>query len=436
MAVDFEPHTRRQLHFHEALTQSQSGTFGAEALAHLMVTSQLANEPPDPTTQAQANAEQTQGLEKALVATAETLVQQQQYRSASRILKTALLYSPNSKEAREALAKVHSEWAQWLADSGEFAHAVGLVREALRRQPDSSEIAAQLEAIYQRWMTWSQEQGDPAARDLLAVYLQQEQASLEQFRAAWQESLAAATQAAAAPPAAVPAVSAQMPATPPPVQSSPPSPSAAEVAPPAAEAPAAAEAPPAAAEPVTPSAVEAPTPAEPAQAATPAVAAEVKTEPLPQTQAAAPDSAAAPAAPEPVEDEVAAATEPPPAEAQKTGSKFSGIDEALSQLDAAPTDEEVCEAVFEYFKPNMRTLTTALRDRATSHSDQPHWLLLLARAFRRSGSETMAVIQYQKYIKAAPTPEAYEELAQTYEEIGKEDFAKMTRRKAERAFAD
>lgn len=83
----------------------------------------------------------------------------------------------------------------------------------------------------------------------------------------------------------------------------------------------------------------------------------------------------------------------------------------------------------------MRQLTTALRDRVTANPDAPIWLLLLARAFRRSSSETMAVIQYQKYIKANPTPEAYEELAQTYEELGKEDFAAMTRKKAERAFS-
>ena len=82
----------------------------------------------------------------------------------------------------------------------------------------------------------------------------------------------------------------------------------------------------------------------------------------------------------------------------------------------------------------MRTLTTALRDRATKNPEMSIWLLLLARAFRRDGSATMAVIQYQKYIKAKPSPSAYEELATAYEEIGKDDFAQMTRRKAQRAF--
>ena len=82
----------------------------------------------------------------------------------------------------------------------------------------------------------------------------------------------------------------------------------------------------------------------------------------------------------------------------------------------------------------MRALTTALREKSSAEPDEAVWLLLLARAFRKSGSETMAVIQYQKYIKAAPSPESYEELAQTYEEIGKDDFAAMTRKKAERAF--
>ena len=112
---------------------------------------------------------------------------------------------------------------------------------------------------------------------------------------------------------------------------------------------------------------------------------------------------------------------------------FSSKEEALETLEAAPGDDSISEGVFAIFADSMRELTTALKDRSNTYPDEPAWLLLLARAFRRSGSETMAVIQYQKYIKAAPSPEAYEELAQTYEDLGKEDFAKMTRRKAERA---
>ncbi|MCA9781019.1 MAG: hypothetical protein KC800_30075, partial [Candidatus Eremiobacteraeota bacterium] len=228
----------------------------------------------------------------------------------------------------------------------------------------------------------------------------------------------------AAPPAAAP-------------QPEPAAPAAAEAQPPAAppEEPAAVE-PAAAAEPPQAAPVEEAAPvAEPAAPAEPVAAAPA--EPPAAAPAEAPAAPVAPAAEEPAPAEAAAPAEAPaPAAAAPAAAavSFKNSDQALAALDATPSDESVSSAVFEFHKDNMRGLTTALRDRVSSN-DEPIWLLLLARAFRKGGSETMAVIQYQKYIKACPSPEAYEELAQTYEEIGKEDFAKMTRRKAERAFS-
>ena len=189
--------------------------------------------------------------------------------------------------------------------------------------------------------------------------------------------------------------------------------------------------------PAAPAAAEAAAP----QTSEPPAAPEAPAEPPAAEPPAAEETAAAPApAPAPAEPPAPAEApapaptpEPAPAPAAPAAS-FTNSDQAIAALDANPTDESVSSAVFEFHKDNMRTLTTVLRDRVSSN-DEPIWLLLLARAFRQGGSETMAVIQYQKYIKASPSPEAYEELAQTYEEIGKEDFAKMTRRKAERAFS-
>jgi tetratricopeptide (TPR) repeat protein len=437
MAVDFEPLTRRQLHFHEALTQNQGGVFGAETIAHLMVASQLTHEPPDPTSQGLDASQQTEEFQRALVNTARELSDQQQYRSASRILKTALLYAPASDEVKNALIETQGKWSHWLADSGEFAHAVGLIRDSLRRDPESSTLEASLEQLYNRWMSWSDDKGDSAARDLLAVYLQQEQASLQKFRAAWQQRPPGTTPVHTP---TVPAVSPQMEKKPTPVAETPtpvaqtPAP-VAEAPAPVPETPPVAESP--APVPQTPAPVaEAPAPVAEAPAPVPQTPAPVAEVPAPVAEAPAPVAEApAPVAetPAPVAETTASPDAAPTVATRPPSSGFSNAEQALAQLDLDPTDQSVIDGVFAYFADSMRTLTTALRDRVASQSDQPQWLLLLARAFRRSGSETMAVIQYQKYIKAAPTAEAYEELAQTYEEIGKEDFAKMTRRKAERA---
>lgn len=400
MAADFSPLTRRQLHYHEALASSSAGVVSPESLAHLLLQSAVGHEPPDPTSE--GGTPSVALLQGALLHSAGVLEQGEQFRGAARVLRTALLYQPDSALVLEAMARVQSRWSNWLAERNEYAHAVSLLRDCLQRQPELPEVAALLESHYQRWMAWSEASGDPAARDLLAVYLEQERAALEGLRAEWQarQARAAAAAAAVAPAQAPPPVAASMPATAPPTPTAPPAPTPVVAAPVAAPPAPAPEAPP-----ETPSPVVAPP--------TPAVA-----------EPAAPPEAveAAPAIPEPI------------AAVPASGAPmFESKEEALETLDTAPDDDSVAEGVFAMYADSMRDLTTALKERSTSAPDQPAWLLLLARAFRRSGSETMAVIQYQKYIKVAPSPEAYEELAQTYEELGKEDFAKMTRRKAERA---
>lgn len=403
MAADFSPLTRRQLHYHEALVSGGSGALNPESLAHLLLQSAVGHEPPDPSSTGGQNS--TSLLVRALLNSAAELEQSQRFRGAVRVLRTALLYQPESVEAMETLARVQTSWAEWLAEQKEFAHAVTLARDILARQPDNAPAGTLLEELYRRWMQWSSAEGDTAASDLLAVYLDQEKSALQELRQAF--SKARASRLASAPPSAPPAV-ASVPA---------PAAGTAASAPPAAspptphkdDQPEVVAAPPASAPQPVAEATPAPAPA----------AAEVP------ASVEAPAPVAAPASVEAGAPEPAASAEPEPL--------FDSKEEALETLDAAPDDESVAEGVFALYADSMRELTTLLKERSTSNPDQPVWLLLLARAFRRSGSETMAVIQYQKYIKVAPSPEAYEELAQTYEELGKDDFAKMTRRKAERA---
>lgn len=464
MAVDFEPLTRRQLHFHEALTLNQSGVVAAETLAHLMVTSTLSHEPPDPFS-AESGQQDGETMAQALAESATGLSEQQNYRAASKLLKTALIYCPHSREVAEAFEEVNGQWAYWLSQNHEYAHSVSLLREALRRNPHSASLEAQLESTYEDWMSWSDEKGDSAAHDLLAVYLQQEQSSLESFRQEWQasrERLRAQVASVTASPAPVapqmpsatvaeaPAIpaSAALPAMASPVPASPQTPPVF----PEADAPAPPVSPeagvraPSQESAAQPTSVVAAAEAQPEASPVQPTAADVGVQLEPESQPSPPEAAPSAEQVKPTKlattseseatsetslpDETAQATEgPPPA------GGYTDDDAALGHLDGNPESNEIAEAVFAHFASNMRLLTTALRDRVTANPDRPIWLLLLARAFRRSSSETMAVIQYQKYIKANPTPEAYEELAQTYEQLGKEDFATMTRKKAERAFS-
>ena len=527
MAVDFDPQTRRQLHFHEALAQTATGASTTESLAHILIQSSLSHEPPDPGS-LDDGAGTTQSFQSALLQSAEQLESQKQFRAASRVLRTALLYDPSSEAVSAALLRVQITWTAWLTEHKEFAHAVSLLRDAIGRQPQNQEIEAHLEAVYSTWMTWSEQQGDPAARDLLSVYLNQERASLTKLRAAWQGQRAATPTAQQSPPpveaqtqqvsTSVPVAEA-LPVSTEPVAAPLPAPEpiqetieeapledyAAELSlqldlptdvepaladvemEPVGAAPVAATADPVvtpAAESVAVAAEPLATPPEPLAAGedTPALTEEpVATTITPEPVVAPPDVDVAPASAEPsppvaepiaevpaetavqpVTEEVsnpevaAPMVEPEatpqvadteaPAEAGASDSaavaspsaaeaaSFSSKEEAWEALLADPANSSVLEGVFVAYSDTMRELTSALRDRVTSDAEQPLWLLLLARAFRKSGSETMAVIQYQKYIKAAPSPEAYEELASTYDQIGKEDFASMTRRKADRAF--
>ncbi len=408
MAADFSPLTRRQLHYHEALVSGGPGVLNPESLAHLLLQSAVGHEPPDPGSLQGQNS--TALLSRALLTSAVELEQAQQFRGAVRVLRTALLYQPESVETLETLARVQSAWALWLSQRQEFAHAVSLVRDILARQPDNSEACTQLETLYRQWIDWSQAAGDTAASDLLAVYLDQEKTALQELRQAFVQArtqkTAPSTPIQAAPPVAPVAAPVTQPAAQPVVSSDPAATPEPMVATPAAS--------PAILAPTS----EAPEVAPPPPSESPDPAA-------PQAGASSVETPAPTAVPE---ETVATAT--PVAESD---AMFENKEEAIETLDAAPDDESVAEAVFQLYADSMRDLTTLLKERSNSHPEQPAWLLLLARAFRRSGSETMAVIQYQKYIKVAPSPEAYEELAQTYEELGKDDFAKMTRRKAERA---
>ncbi|MCA9790802.1 MAG: hypothetical protein KC910_03375, partial [Candidatus Eremiobacteraeota bacterium] len=146
-----------------------------------------------------------------------------------------------------------------------------------------------------------------------------------------------------------------------------------------------------------------------------------------------PVAAEAPA-PEP---EPAAAEAPEPEPEPAPAAPVADLDAATCEqrLSADPSDSQAFEALFPTHGDD-KAVIKALRDLVSKNSDEPDHLLNLARGYSRTGADTMAVIQYQKYVKVKPTMQGYEELASTYERLGKEDLAALIRKKADKHAED
>ncbi|MBI3929058.1 MAG: hypothetical protein HY319_26175, partial [Armatimonadetes bacterium] len=161
-----------------------------------------------------------------------------------------------------------------------------------------------------------------------------------------------------------------------------------------------------------------------------------KPEPVAAVAASMPQPVSAP--PVPPRPEVPAAAAPkaqPVAPASAAdASQYAGMSVAqLRELTIKePANEAVRHAVNEHLKEDRAQLIRFYRDLVSEQPNEPEHVLNLARAYVEKGSDTLAVIQYQKFIKTTPTVGACEELAATYERMGKDDLAKIIRKKAER----
>ncbi|MEW6282049.1 MAG: hypothetical protein AB1758_25820, partial [Candidatus Eremiobacterota bacterium] len=94
---------------------------------------------------------------------------------------------------------------------------------------------------------------------------------------------------------------------------------------------------------------------------------------------------------------------------------------------ARPSSPIIRAAVYHYFSEDDLGLVRFYGE--LSHSEANHhahqWNL--ARAYVQAGQEQLAVSQYQKLLKAAPTPDGFEELAEVYGRLKKLEHAERTR---------
>ncbi|MGE0488963.1 MAG: tetratricopeptide repeat protein [Vulcanimicrobiota bacterium] len=397
---------------------------------------------------------------------------------AASILHAALLVQADHEIVLKQLGELYKTWSEQLVEQGRFAEAITLLEGFLELVPGDQETHYLVAGHYTAWAVAAEAEGQTAVAQALrdrvadrehlrqtietatAAFLEaREQArqarqtaeqavefSQDEIRATVEAGVAAGVAEASraaepAPPETVAPTTTEAPqpteapepAEPVPSEAAEPEsePESAAEEVPVAEASAVEAVPPEGAEPEA-SRPEAPEP-EPAPVETPEPAAEPEPEPEP-----APVEAAAPE-PEPVQAEATApeaapAAEAPPAE---EAAPAADLDAATCEqrLGSDPTDTVAFEALFGALGDD-KAVVKALRDLVNKHADEPDHLLNLARGYSRTGADTMAVIQYQKYVKVKPTIQGYEELASTYERLGKEDLAALIRKKADKHAED
>jgi tetratricopeptide (TPR) repeat protein len=112
-----------------------------------------------------------------------------------------------------------------------------------------------------------------------------------------------------------------------------------------------------------------------------------------------------------------------------TGSETT--DELVSLLSRFPENDKIRVAILRGFADDVPSLLKVFRELSLEAPDEPYHVLNLARAYAHTGSDSLAVLQYRKYVKMEPTSEGYRELGNTYERMGKGELASQALRRAE-----
>ena len=106
-------------------------------------------------------------------------------------------------------------------------------------------------------------------------------------------------------------------------------------------------------------------------------------------------------------------------------------DDLVGLIRRYPDDSQVRSALFRAFSDDAAALLRVFRELAQDDADEPYHVLNLARAYAHTGSDSLAVLQYRKYVKLEKTSEGYRELGQVYERMGKSELASQAMRQAE-----
>jgi hypothetical protein len=124
--------------------------------------------------------------------------------------------------------------------------------------------------------------------------------------------------------------------------------------------------------------------------------------------------------------------EPTPEVAEEdSGEELALTKEELTEmLLADPRSEESREAVMVSM-PEPKERVNFFREMVKADKSEPYHSLSLARSYRDAGQTKVAVVHFQKYLRAEKEPAAYLELASAYDELGKENLGASARRAAE-----
>ncbi|MCW5872679.1 MAG: hypothetical protein KIS61_35850, partial [Candidatus Eremiobacteraeota bacterium] len=106
-------------------------------------------------------------------------------------------------------------------------------------------------------------------------------------------------------------------------------------------------------------------------------------------------------------------------------------EELVGLLRRYPDDERIRQAILRSFADDVPGLLKVFRELSLEAPDEPYHVLNLARAYAHTGSDSLAVLQYRKYVKIEPTSEGYRELGATYERMGKGELASQAVRRAQ-----
>lgn len=106
------------------------------------------------------------------------------------------------------------------------------------------------------------------------------------------------------------------------------------------------------------------------------------------------------------------------------------LEELTEMVMAEPRGEETRRAV-ETTLTEPKEQINFFRDLVKTDKDQPYHSLSLARAYRAAEQTKVAVVHYQKYLRTEKDAQAYLELADAYDELGKANLSASARKAAE-----
>lgn len=134
-----------------------------------------------------------------------------------------------------------------------------------------------------------------------------------------------------------------------------------------------------------------------------------------------------PAEPEPVmvEEESEPEPEPEPEESLPL------TKEELTELLLADPRSESSRKAVDVSLTEPKEKINFFRDLVKADKSEPYHSLSLARAYRAADQTKVAVVHYQKYLRSDKDPQAYLELAEAYDELGKANLSASARKAAE-----